>query len=78
MRPALTASLVGLAAGVAYPFIELGIACLEPASEACVWGKAYLPLSLAVEIPVVGSIVAAIVYAFISPERKRRRRPSAD
>lgn len=65
-RSLLWALAIGLAAGVAYPFVDLAWSCRAPLSEACVWGKAYLPLSLGISIPVVGGIVAAVAYAILA------------
>jgi hypothetical protein len=55
----------GLAAGIAYPLVDLAIACRAPASEACVWGRAYLPLTFALSVPIVGAVVAWIVHAVL-------------
>ena len=56
---------IGLAAGVAYPLVDLALACRVPASEACVWGRAYLPLTFALSVPIVGAVVAWIVHAVL-------------
>lgn len=62
----LTAAILGAAVGTAYPFVDLALACRAPESEACVWGKAYLPLSLGISIPIIGGVVAAVAYAFMT------------
>ncbi len=62
----LAAVVIGVVVGAAYPFIDLSLSCRAPASEACVWGKAYLSLSLGISIPVIGSIVAALAYALMA------------
>lgn len=49
----LTALCTGLTVGVVYPFVDLALACRAPGSEACVWGKAYLPLAVVVSVVVV-------------------------
>lgn len=56
---------IGLAAGVAYPLLDLALACRVPVSEACVWGKAYLPLTFAISVPAVGAVVAWVVHAVL-------------
>jgi hypothetical protein len=68
----LTAVALGLLAGIAYPFIDLAIACRSPTSEACVWGKAYLPLILGVSLVSVGGIVVALAYALLTWKRRPR------
>jgi hypothetical protein len=62
----LTALILGAVVGTAYPFIDLALACRAPQSEACVWGKAYLPLSLGISIPLIGGVVAGVAYAFMT------------
>ncbi len=76
-RSSLTIALaIGLVVGLAYPFVDLGLACRAPASEACVWGKAYLPLTLGVSVVLLGGVAAALVYAVLM--RKRRARSGDD
>ena len=72
----ITAVVVGLLAAVGYPFVDLAIACRAPTSEACVWGKAYFPLTLALSVVIVGGTVTAVVYAGVI--WRRRRRSSGD
>ena len=73
--PFLTALCVGLIVGAGYPFVDVGLACRTPTSEACVWGKAYLPLTLSVSVVVLGGAVTGLLYAVLM---RRRRRPSRD
>ena len=65
MRGRAAALLIALAVGVlvalGVPFGELWYKCREPTSEGCVWGKALLPVSLAVGA-VLGSGAAALTY----------------
>jgi hypothetical protein len=72
--PFLTALCVGLIVGAGYPFVDVGLACRTPTSEACVWGKAYLPLTLGVSVVVLGGVVTGLLYAVLI----WRRRPSRD
>jgi len=51
--------LLVIAAGV--PLLELWIKCQRPASEACVWAKAYLPLSVGIGA-VIGVFAAALAW----------------
>jgi hypothetical protein len=69
--PLLIALCAGLAVGVGYPYVEIALACREPASEACVWGKAYFSLTLAVSIVLLGPVAAAVVYALLAWLRRR-------
>jgi hypothetical protein len=73
--PFLTALCVGLIVGVGYPFVDVALACRVPISEACVWGKAYLPLTLSVSVVVLGGAVTGLLYAVLI---RRRRHPSGD
>ena len=65
----------GLVVGIAYPFVDIALACRAPMSEACVWGKAYFSLTLTVSVVVLGPIVAALAYALL---RWRSRGNSRD
>jgi hypothetical protein len=42
----LIALAVSVVATLVVPLGNLWLKCLQPASEACVWSRAYLPLSL--------------------------------
>ena len=67
----LTSLALGLIAGTAYPFIDLVLACRAPISEACVWGKAYLPLTLGLSLVMVGGTVALLTYLLLVRKRHR-------
>lgn len=71
--PFLTALCAGLIVGVGYPFVDVALACRVPISEACVWGKAYLPLTLIVSVVFLGGAVTGLLYAVLI-----RRPPSRD
>jgi len=68
----VTALVIGLVAGVGYPFVDIAVACRVPASEACVWGKAYFPLTLGLSLVIVGGTVSGLVYAGLTWRRRRR------
>jgi hypothetical protein len=59
--PFLTALCVGLIVGIGYPFGDVGLACRVPTSEACVWGKAYFPLTLSVSVLVLAGPVTGLL-----------------
>ena len=61
--PFLTALCVVGLIGAGYPLVDVGIACRTPTSETCVWGKAYLPLTLSVSVVVLGGVVTGLLYA---------------
>lgn len=61
--PFLTALGVGLAAGFGYPLVDLALACRVPVAEACVWGKAYLPLTLGVSVVLLGGPLTGLLCA---------------
>ena len=62
---------LGLAAGIGIviafgiPLGELWLDCRVPDSEACVWGRAYLPLSLGVAA-VIALVITGISYLILS------------
>ena len=62
----------GLLIGLGYPFIDLAIACRMPTSEACVWGKAYFPLTLAMSVLLLGGATGGLLYLGLM----WRRRPA--
>jgi len=72
--PFLTALSVGLMAGVGYPFVDVALACRVPTSEACVWGKAYFPLTLGVSVVLVGGTVTGLLYAVLIWRRRQQSR----
>jgi hypothetical protein len=69
----LIALAAGAAIGAAYPYIEIALACRAPASEACVWGKAYFSLTLTVSLVLLGPLAAGVVYALLVWLRRRPR-----
>ncbi len=73
--PFLTSLCVGLMVGAGYPFVDVALACREPISEACVWGKAYFPLTLGVSVVLLGGVVTGLLYAVLV---RRHRRQSPD
>ena len=56
---------IGLLVGVGYPIVDVGLACRIPISEACVWGKAYFPLTLGVSVVLLGGLTAGLAYALL-------------
>ena len=67
---------IALAIGLAEPSIELAWKCREgvETSEACVWGKAYLPLSRALGL----FIIAPVVFLLLTLLSRLRRRPGRE
>lgn len=70
--PFLTALAAGLAVGIGYPFVDLALACRAPLAEACVWGKAYLPLTLGISVIVLGGAATGLVYVWLRWRRRTR------
>jgi hypothetical protein len=66
------ALVLGAIVGIVYPFIQLAVDCRAPQSEACVWGKALLPVSLAVSTVAVGAIAAAAIFAVLEWHRRAK------
>lgn len=63
---------IAAAVAVAIPLVRLWIACRDPLSEACVWGRAYLPLSIGLYLLLAGPVVFLLVHLI---DVKLRRRP---
>lgn len=61
----------------AAPFIDLALKCRNPLSEACVWAKAFLPLSLILNAVVIGVPVFIAVYELRAAQSSTRIRRSA-
>ena len=75
--PFLTALCVGLIVSIGYPFVDVGLACRAPTSEACVWSKAYLPLTLSVSVAVLGGVITGLLYTVLRWRRCRQSRDDA-
>jgi hypothetical protein len=56
--------------GLAAPHAELWVKCRAPSSEACVWGRAYLPVTVPVYLVVVGGLT----YAVLASAARRKRK----
>ena len=54
MRSRLPRIALAAAVGLLAPYAELAVKCRRPASEACVWAKAYLPLTRPVYFALFG------------------------
>jgi hypothetical protein len=67
----LAALTAGMVIAVGVPMGDRWRACREPTSEACVWGKALFPVSLAM-FAVVGAAAAVLVFLAV---RAWQRRP---
>ena len=72
-KSAAAALIIGPVVGVAYPFIQVAVDCREPASEACVWGKALLPLSVAVSVVILGALASMCVFAVLEWRRRAKQ-----
>jgi hypothetical protein len=67
----------GLMVGIGYPFVDVALACRVPISEACVWGKAYFPLTLGLSVVILGGLVTGSLYAVLTWRRRRKSRDGA-
>lgn len=67
---------IALLVGIAFPNLEVAWNCRagEAFSEACVWGRAYLPLMRWVEPVIVAPIVFLILTLWAWWRRRARRR----
>lgn len=75
MRNRAVRLIIAVAVGLAAPHVILALQCRRPASEACVWGKAYLPLTRPLYFVLFGLVTYAILTAL--PGVARRRKASA-
>ncbi len=79
-RSLIVRFVVALAIGVAFPYVELAWKCRESSghSEACVWARAYFPLSRWVE-PIIVTPIAFVVLTLLVRAVSRRpdRHPPA-
>jgi hypothetical protein len=69
----LIAALVGALAALTVSYGNLWLKCQQPMSEACVWSKAYLPLSLGLTSVILG--VPVFVVTLILLRRYAATRP---
>jgi hypothetical protein len=65
----------GVVAGLLYPYGELAWTCREghASSEACVWARAYFPLSRWVEPVIVTPIALGIAWVVARMADRRKR-----
>jgi len=75
--PLLIALAAGLVVGIGCLFVDVGLACRRPISEACVWGKAHPPLTLGVSVVVMGGGMATPFYAVLIWRQRRQSRDDA-
>ena len=76
--PLLIALFVGALIGIGYPILDLAWACRSPESEACVWGKAYFPLTVTISVVLLGGAAAGLLYVLLMRRRNRDRGNDAD
>ena len=56
-----------LAGGAALSLFKLLLHCRNASSEACVWGKAYLPIELPIEAVIFGAGIFVILTMMRRP-----------
>jgi hypothetical protein len=78
-RPHIARLVVAAVVGIAYPHAELAWKCRAGAtsSEACVWGRSYMPLSEWVEPLIIGPVVFVLftVLAYLLSRRHENNEP---
>jgi hypothetical protein len=73
---AIVALVAGPLFGAALPVIQSAIECHRaPATEACVWGKTLLMVSIAVSSVVVGATAALFIFMVLEWLRRKREKP---
>jgi hypothetical protein len=65
------AALGGIALGLVATLVNWRHACRAPESEACVWGRAYLPVSLPFGA-AVGLVLGVVAYLIVAGVGRRR------
>ena len=70
---AILALVLGFAIGVALPFLQVWLACGNPQSEACVWGKSLLPLTVSLSAVLFGAIIALAIFGVLESRRTASR-----
>jgi len=70
-KPARLAIAVILGAGVAcgVAYAEMWLKCRTPSSEACVWGHAFLRLTVVVYLIIFGVPTGAVAYWLTRPAK---------
>jgi hypothetical protein len=61
----LVAVVVGALAALVVPFGNLWLKCQQPTSEACVWARTYLPLSLGLTCFILGVPVFVVTLMLL-------------
>lgn len=74
-RHLLFVLIVGVLLGIGLTLARWRFACRVPDSEACVWGRAYLPISLSLGA-AAGLVVAAAGFAVVRVLQRRLPTPS--
>ena len=67
----LASAVLGLAVALAYAYLDRALACRVPASEACVWGKAYFSLNVGLSIVLLGGPTTGAAYALLAWWRRK-------
>jgi len=66
---AIVSLVAGFAIGVSLPFVQTWLACGAPASEACVWGKALLPVTVSISAVLFGAIISLALFIVLESRR---------
>ncbi|MFN2566646.1 MAG: hypothetical protein ABR499_16740 [Gemmatimonadaceae bacterium] len=69
----LLAALAGVVAMLSVPLGNLWLKCQQPTSEACVWSKAYLPVSLGLTFVTLGVPVFVVALVLLRRAATRPR-----
>jgi hypothetical protein len=79
LRPHIARLIVAAIIGIAYPHAELAWKCRASSlhSEACVWGRSYMPLSRWVEPLIIAPVVFVLltVLAYLLSRRHDNTEP---
>lgn len=70
MHRYIWALIIALVIGLGLPLLEVAFVCRQPASEACVWGRAYLPLNGVATLLILGVPTFFVVVWIFGRRRK--------
>lgn len=76
---ALVSLVAGFAIGIGLPFLQVWLACGAPESEACVWGRSLLPVTVSISAALFGAIIALAIFGVLESRRAAsREKPTAN
>ena len=66
---AIVSLVAGFAIGIGLPFLQVWLACGAPESEACVWGKSLLPVTVSISAALFGAVLSLALFGILESRR---------